>query len=62
MDTMGERITDEILEEFAIVAEPAKVAGALGARFGGVVDRVVCSVPFATDSDRAAYMEELRAL
>ncbi len=58
---MGERITDEMLEEFAIVAEPARVAGALKARFGGMVDRVVCSVPFAKDADRAAYMEELRA-
>jgi len=58
---MGERITDEMLEEFAIVAEPAKVAGSLKARFGGMVDRVVCSVPFANDADRAAYMEELRA-
>ena len=60
--TMGERITDEILEEFAIVAEPEKVAAALGARFGGVVDRVVCSVPFASDAERLKYMEELRAL
>jgi probable F420-dependent oxidoreductase len=60
-NTMGERITDEILEEFAIVAEPAKVAGVLKARYGGLVDRVVCSVPFANDADRAAYMEELRS-
>jgi probable F420-dependent oxidoreductase len=59
---MGERITDEILEEFAIVAEPDKVASALGARFGGIVDRVVCSVPFASDAERLKYMEELRAL
>jgi len=61
-ETMGERITDEILEEFAIVAEPAKVAGAVKARYGGIVDRVVCSVPFANEADRAAYMEELRAI
>ncbi|HIG71324.1 MAG TPA: LLM class F420-dependent oxidoreductase [Myxococcales bacterium] len=59
---MGEQISDEILEDFAIVAEPAKVAGALKARFGGMVDRVVCSVPFANDADRAAYMEELRSI
>jgi probable F420-dependent oxidoreductase len=59
---MGERISDEMLEEFAIVAEPDKVAGALGARFGGIVDRVVCSVPFASDVERLKYMEELRAL
>lgn len=59
-DTMGERITDEILEEFAIVAEPSKVAGALGARFGDLVDRMLVTFSFAGDEDRAAYMEELR--
>ncbi|MFP6656259.1 MAG: LLM class F420-dependent oxidoreductase [Myxococcota bacterium] len=58
---MGERITDEILKEFAIVAEPEKVAGELGARFGGIVDRVVCSMPFSTEADRLKYMEELRS-
>ena len=59
--TMGERTTDGLLEEFAIVAGPAKVAGALKARFGGMVDRVVCTAPFANDADRAAFMEELRS-
>ncbi len=59
--TMGDRITDEILEEFAIVAEPAKVASAMKERFGGMVDRAVCSVPFASDAERKAFMEELRA-
>ena len=28
---------------------------------GGIVDRVVCSAPFASDADRAAFMEELRS-
>jgi probable F420-dependent oxidoreductase len=60
-DTMGERISDEILEAFAVVAEPGKVASEVKARFGGLVDRVVCSVPFASDADRASFLEELRA-
>jgi len=60
-DTMGDLITDEILEEFAVVAEPAKVVGALKARFGGLVDRMLCTFSFAAEEDRAAYMEELRA-
>jgi probable F420-dependent oxidoreductase len=59
-DAMGELITDDILEEFAVVAEPAKVAGALKARFGGLVDRTLCTFSFAGEKDRAAYMEELR--
>lgn len=60
-DAMGERIDDEILEAFAIVAEPARVAGALKARFGGLVDRVLCSFSFVPEAERAGYLEELRA-
>jgi probable F420-dependent oxidoreductase len=58
---MGECITDEILEEFAIVAEPGKVVGVLKERYGGLVDRALVSFSFAKDADRAAYMAELRA-
>jgi hypothetical protein len=57
---MGECITDEILEEFAIVAEPGKDVGALKERFGGLVDRALVSFSFAKQADRAAYMAELR--
>ena len=59
-ETMSERITDEILEEFAIVAEPQRVAEALEHRLGGVVDRLPCTFPFATDEERQGYFEELR--
>lgn len=59
-DVMGELVTDEILEEFAIVAEPHKVAGALKARFGGIVDRLGCTFTFATAEQRKACLEELR--
>ena len=57
---VADTISDEMLEAFAIVAEPAKVAGEMKRRFGGVVDRVLCTFPFATDSERSAYLEELR--
>ncbi len=60
-DAMGEEITDEILEVFAIVAEPARVAGALKARWGGLVDRVLCTFDFVADEERAHYLEELRS-
>jgi probable F420-dependent oxidoreductase len=59
-DTMGSRITDEILEEFAIVAEPEKVAGAIKARFGDLIGRISCDFSFAREDRRADYMEELR--
>ena len=58
---MGERITDEILEEFAVVAEPDKVAGVVKARYGDLVGRILCDFSFAQDDKRADYMEELRA-
>ena len=58
---MGERITDEMLEEFAVVAEPGKVATRLGERFGGTIDRILCTFPFAAEAERKAYLEELRS-
>ena len=58
---MGTRVTDEILEQFAIVATPAEVTGKIKERWGGTIDRVLCSFPFAEEADRAGYMEELRA-
>lgn len=61
-DAMGERITDDILEEFAVVAEPAKVPAALKARYGGLVDRILATFSFVAEADRADYMEELRAI
>jgi probable F420-dependent oxidoreductase len=58
---MGERINDEILQEFAVVAEPAKVASVLKERFGPFVDRLLCTFPFASPEQRQGYFEELRA-
>jgi hypothetical protein len=58
---MGERIGDEILDAFAVVAEPEKVVGALKRRFGGLVDRLVVAFPWATDEQRRAGLAELRA-
>jgi probable F420-dependent oxidoreductase len=60
-EKMGELITDEILEEFAVVAQPGDVAGALKARFGDAVDRMMCTFAFAGDAERQACFEELRA-
>ena len=56
---MGTLITDEILAEFAIVAEPGKVASALAERFGDVVDQWMGT--FATN-DPEQEREMLKAL
>ena len=58
---MGELITDEMLEEFAIVAEKESVAAAMKARFGGIIDRVLCTFSHTNDEERTKYLEELRA-
>ncbi|MEZ4332745.1 MAG: LLM class F420-dependent oxidoreductase [Myxococcota bacterium] len=59
--TMGERITDEVLEAFAIVAPPDRVVSALAARFGPLVDRVLCGFTFVAEAERAKYVEALRS-
>ncbi len=58
---MGERISDEMLEEFAVVCEPQGVAKALAERFGGTIDRLLCTFSFAGDAERKAIFEQLRA-
>ena len=51
-------ITDEILEAFAVVAEPSAVARELAKRFGGKLDRIVCS--FDLGEGQAEAIETLQ--
>jgi probable F420-dependent oxidoreductase len=48
---MGDLISDEVLETFAVVAEPGDLAGAMLARFGDVLDRIGFSAPYRADPD-----------
>jgi probable F420-dependent oxidoreductase len=50
-NAMGDLITDEILDAFAVVAEPHDVAPQLLARWGGLVDRISFYAPYETDED-----------
>ena len=57
---MGELITDDILDAFAVVAEPEKIAGELNARYGDVVQRLSFYAPYASDPARwEAVMRQL---
>jgi probable F420-dependent oxidoreductase len=47
-DEMGRRITDEVLDEFAIVAAPDQVADRLLARYGDIFTRTGFYAPFPT--------------
>jgi len=59
-DAMGTRITDEILEQFAIVARPEEVPAQLKKRFGGSIDRVLATFGFADAEQRKQALAELR--
>jgi probable F420-dependent oxidoreductase len=48
---MGDLITDEVLETFAVVAEPHDVAGKLLERWGGLVDRISFYAPYEAEPD-----------
>ena len=46
---MGQALDDEVLEAFAVVAEPDKVASGLMARYGSAVDRLSFYAPYKAD-------------
>ncbi len=57
---MGEKITDEIIETFAVVAEPDKVADGLRERYEGLVDRVVCDFAELAEEDRPTAIKAVQ--
>lgn len=61
-DEMGTLIDDDMLDTFAIVAEPEQIAPKMKARFGDVVDRISFYAPYRTDPDRwSQVMADLKA-
>jgi probable F420-dependent oxidoreductase len=57
---MGDLITDEVLDAFALVCEdPAQIATKFAERFGGLIDTWQCTVEL---SDREAQSDLLRAV
>jgi probable F420-dependent oxidoreductase len=49
---MGELIDDDILNTFAVVAEPEKVAEGVISRYAGTVDRLSFYAPYQSDPER----------
>jgi len=49
---MGDLITDDMLETFAVVADPEDVPKALLARYGDLVDRLSFYAPYQSDPER----------
>ena len=56
---LAERIDVETWVE--IMNHVFQILGAAIYRYGGVIDRVLCTFPFASDVERKAYLEELRS-
>jgi probable F420-dependent oxidoreductase len=57
---MGELITDDILETFAVVGEPEQLASGLEERYGDIVSRISFYAPYASDPERwRAVMDQL---
>jgi len=59
-DAMGACITDEILDQFAIVARPDEVPSQLKKRYGDSIDRVLATFALSDDGQRKKAMAELR--
>jgi probable F420-dependent oxidoreductase len=61
-DDMGSLVDDEVLSTFAVVAEPERVAEAILARFAGLVDRFMLTVPRRDDLEAwASVVKSLNA-
>ena len=58
---MGTLVTDDMLDSFAIVEEPANIAGAFRARYGDIVDRTSAAYGGLPQDARAEIVRELTA-
>ncbi len=58
---MGSLIDDDILETFAVVAEPDRLLDALKARCGDAIDRVLFTVPKGVGESETAALTTLRS-
>ncbi len=60
-DDMGHVITDDIMNAFAVVGEPASIPGQIKARYGDVIDRTSAAYASLPTEDRRKMIKELTA-
>ena len=60
-DEMGTLITDDILNEFAVVGEPGTIAGQIKNRYGDLIDRTSAAYANIPKADRKQIIAELSA-
>ncbi|MDH3644037.1 MAG: TIGR03617 family F420-dependent LLM class oxidoreductase [Gammaproteobacteria bacterium] len=60
-EEMGTLISDDILDEFAIVGEPQAIAAEMLRRYGGFTDRTSAAFPVADPDQQRAVIQALQA-
>ena len=55
-EAMGELITDDILETFAVVGEPEEIPKLMLARYGDVIDRISFYAPYQSNAEQWAQV------
>ena len=60
-EEMGTLITDDILQAFAVVAEPDALADGILARYGDIVDRTSAAYGGIPAEQQASIIEKLTA-
>lgn len=60
-DEMGKLISDEILAEFAIVAQPDQAIEQFKQRYAGLIDRTSAAIPARSPEHQAEMLAQLRA-
>ncbi len=60
-EEMGTLITDDILEAFAVIGEPASIAGQIKSRYGDIIDRTSAAYANISKEDRVGIISELTA-
>lgn len=58
---MAEQITDEMLQEFCVIATAEDLAKAIKARYAGLLDRITLYTPFEPGQDTEKWKELVRA-
>ncbi len=59
-DSMPDMVTDEMVNTFAVVAEPGEVVRGIKSRFGDLIDRTGADFEFAEPDQRRQMIAELR--
>ncbi len=59
-DAMPDLVTDEMVQTFAVVAEPEDVVSGIKSRFGDVIDRTGADFDFAEPDQRKSMIAELQ--